>query len=71
MTNPYRILVGNPGGKERLGRARRRWEDSIKMNVKETGWEGVYGVCHEPVVASYKHSNEHCDSLNGGYFLTS
>jgi hypothetical protein len=29
----YRILVGKPEGKGSLGRARRRWEDSIKMDI--------------------------------------
>jgi len=24
-----------------LGRNRPRWEDNIKMNLRETGWEGV------------------------------
>jgi hypothetical protein len=27
----YRVLVGKPEGKRPLGRPRRRWEDSIKM----------------------------------------
>jgi hypothetical protein len=31
--NAYRILVGNPKGKRPLGRRRRRWEDSIKMDL--------------------------------------
>jgi hypothetical protein len=31
----YRILVGKPEGKRTLGRHRRRWEDNIKMDLKE------------------------------------
>jgi hypothetical protein len=27
----YRVLVGKPEGRRRLGRPRRRWEDNIKM----------------------------------------
>jgi hypothetical protein len=27
----YRVLVGKPEGRRRLGRQRRRWEDNIKM----------------------------------------
>jgi hypothetical protein len=37
----YRILVGNPEGKTPLGRPRRRWVDNIKMNLKETRWDGM------------------------------
>jgi hypothetical protein len=36
--NAYRILVGKPEGKRPLGRPRRRWEDNIKMNLREIGW---------------------------------
>jgi hypothetical protein len=39
--NAYRILVGKPEGKRPLGRLRRRWEDSIKMNLREIGWDGM------------------------------
>jgi hypothetical protein len=37
----YKILVGKPEGKRLLGRPRRRWEDNIRMDLRETGWEGV------------------------------
>jgi hypothetical protein len=37
----YRTLVGKPEGKRLLGRPRRRWVDEIKMNLRETGWDGV------------------------------
>jgi len=33
----YRLLVGKPEGKRPLGRPRRRWNDSIKINLKEVG----------------------------------
>jgi hypothetical protein len=39
--NAYRILVGKPGGKGPLGRPRRRWVDSINMDLREIGWDGV------------------------------
>jgi hypothetical protein len=29
------------GRKEPFGRPRRRWENNIKMDLKEIGWEGV------------------------------
>jgi hypothetical protein len=39
--NVYRVLVGKPEGKRPLGRPRRRWEDGIKMNLREIGWGAV------------------------------
>jgi hypothetical protein len=33
--------VGNPEEKRTLGRSRRRWEDNIKMDFREIGWDGV------------------------------
>jgi hypothetical protein len=37
----YRVLVGRPEGKRPLERFRHRWEDNIKMNLKEIGIDGV------------------------------
>jgi hypothetical protein len=31
----YRVLVGKPEGRRPLGRPRRRWEDNIKMYLRE------------------------------------
>jgi hypothetical protein len=39
--NVYRILVGKPEGKRPLGRPRHRWVDNIKMDLRETGWDGM------------------------------
>jgi hypothetical protein len=39
--NAYRILVGKPEGKRPLGRPRRKWVDNIKMDLRETGWDGA------------------------------
>jgi hypothetical protein len=36
--NACGILVAQPEGKRSLGRPRRRWEDNIKLNVRELGW---------------------------------
>jgi hypothetical protein len=33
----YRVLVGKREAKRPLGRRRRRWEDNIKMDLKEMG----------------------------------
>jgi hypothetical protein len=37
----YRVLVGRPEGKRPLGRPRRRWEDNIKMDIREMGIDGA------------------------------
>jgi hypothetical protein len=37
----YNILVGRPEGRRPLGRPRRRWEDNIKMDLREIGFGDV------------------------------
>jgi hypothetical protein len=34
-------LFGKPEGKRPLGRSWRRWEDNIRSDLRETGWEVV------------------------------
>jgi hypothetical protein len=41
MISAYSILVGKPEGKRSLGRPRCRWEDNIRMYLREIGWEHV------------------------------
>jgi hypothetical protein len=41
MRKAYGISVGKPEGKRPLGRLRSRWEDVIRMDLREIGWEGV------------------------------
>jgi hypothetical protein len=36
----YEVLVGKPEGKRPLGRPRRRWEDGIRMDLREIGLRG-------------------------------
>jgi hypothetical protein len=33
----YKVLVGKPEGKRPLGRATRRWEDEIRLDLRESG----------------------------------
>jgi hypothetical protein len=35
--NAFKILTGTPTGKRLLGRLKRRWEDNIRMDLKEMG----------------------------------
>jgi hypothetical protein len=37
----YKALAGKTKGKRPLGRPRRRWEDGIRMDLREIGW-GVW-----------------------------
>jgi hypothetical protein len=37
----YRVLMGKPEGNSPLGRTRRRWEDNIKMDIKEVVCGGM------------------------------
>jgi hypothetical protein len=37
----YRVLVGKPEGKRPLGRPGCRWEDGIRMDLREIGWGSV------------------------------
>jgi hypothetical protein len=36
----YKVSVGKPEGKRPLGRPRRRWEDGIRMDLREIGLGG-------------------------------
>jgi len=53
----YRVLVGKPEGKRPLGKSRHRWEDNIKMHLKEVECGGMDWIelaldrdrCWEPV----------------------
>ena len=35
VRSAFKILTGTPAGKIPLGRPRRRWEDNIRMDLKE------------------------------------
>jgi len=37
----YRASVGKPEGKRSLGTPKRKWEDNIKMDLKEMEWKVV------------------------------
>jgi hypothetical protein len=38
-----KILAGKPKGRRPLGRTRNRWEDNVRMVLREIGWEGLTG----------------------------
>jgi hypothetical protein len=39
--NAYRILAGKPEGNRLLGRPKCRWEDNIRMDLREIGLGGM------------------------------
>jgi hypothetical protein len=41
ITYSYKVLVRKPEGKRPLGRPRRRWEDGIRIDLREIGLGGV------------------------------
>jgi hypothetical protein len=41
MRNAYNILVGKPEGERSLRRSRCKWEDNIRVDLREIGCKGV------------------------------
>jgi hypothetical protein len=39
--NAFKIWVGKPEWKRPLGRPKHRWEDNIKMDLREIRWNGM------------------------------
>ena len=62
--NSYRIVVGKPQREKPLGQPRCRWEDDIKMSLKDIGWEDVDCVEQGQVAGICKHSNNDGDDNN-------
>jgi hypothetical protein len=72
--NAYKILVRKPEMKIQLQRPRHRWQDNIRMDIREIGWE-VLDLMH------MSHDKDHWQALlkkvinlwdpqNIRYFLT-
>jgi hypothetical protein len=53
----YRVLMRKPEGKRPLERPRRSWEDGIRMDLRETGWESV-DWSQGPVAGSCEYGDE-------------
>jgi hypothetical protein len=70
----YRALVGKPEGRRPLGRPRRRWEDNIKMGLREVAGEhglDQSGSGEGQVASSCECGYEPSGSINAGNFLSS
>jgi hypothetical protein len=66
-------LEGKPEGKRPLGRPMRRWEDNIRMDLREVYWEGVDCMLltqdRDRWRTLFDHGNEPSGSIQGGEFL--
>jgi hypothetical protein len=62
------LVEREPEEKSPLGRRRCRWENNIKVDVKEIGCEGVDWIClAEGHVADFcQHGNERSRSIKCG-----
>ena len=66
------ILVGKPEGRRQLGRRRCRWEDNIKMYIREVGWgleRDRSGSRYGKLVGACECCNELLGSINCGEFF--
>jgi hypothetical protein len=70
----YRVLVGRPEEKRPRGRPRSRWEDNIKMDLKEIVFDGTNQIRmaeKSPMASFCEHGNEPSGSIKkAGYSLT-
>jgi hypothetical protein len=51
----HKVLVEKPEGKRPLGGPRHRWEDVIRMDLRETGWGGFSGFCIGTCGGCFEH----------------
>ena len=68
----YRVLVGKPEGRRPLGRRGLRWEDNIKMDIIEVGFEArILSIWLKIGTAngSCECGNEPSGSMKCGEFL--
>jgi hypothetical protein len=67
----YRVLVGRPEGKRPVGRPRSRWEDNIKMDLREIRIDEANWIHLAQDKVHCKHSNKPSGSIRKQDFLTS
>jgi hypothetical protein len=58
--NSYSFLVGKPEANNQIGRSIYRNEDNIKMDVKETEWNGVDWVYPAQNTRWFKYDRDLC-----------
>ena len=68
----YRVFVRKHEGRRPLLTLRFRWEDNIKMDLRDVGWgNGLYRSCsvQGQVAGSCECGNEHSKSIKCGEFI--
>jgi hypothetical protein len=58
MRNSYRSLFGEPERNRQLRELSRRWENNIKMDLKEVGFEGVDCIHVFQELGNFLHYNK-------------
>jgi hypothetical protein len=58
-------LVEKTEGNRQFARPRRRWENNIKLDLREIAYEGVGGLKWDLVAGSCEHGNEPSGSIKG------
>jgi hypothetical protein len=70
--NVHKFVVGTSAGRRIFERPNRRWENIIKIDLRETGREGVDWVHVQsgqgPLAGSCEHGNAKSGSIKGGEF---
>jgi hypothetical protein len=70
MRNAYKVMNRKPDGKTQVERPRRRWDDNIKANLKETVGALVLGSsCSDRGCRFYERGNKHLSTTKLGDFL--
>jgi hypothetical protein len=69
MGDAHNIFVVKPEGKRVLGRSRYRWEDNIKMGLKQIGYGGVEWI-HQAQDKVWSKGIEPSGSISAGSFVT-
>ena len=69
--NAYIVLVGKPESKRPLGRPRRRWENNIKIDLREVMQRPDRSYSrYVPTAGLCKGGNEPQDSLKANYLVS-
>lgn len=67
MRNSHSILVTNPEGKRSLGRPRRRWENTLGMDLNKcVDW--IHWAENLDLVGCCENGNKPSTSIKGGEF---
>jgi hypothetical protein len=72
IRNAYSILVGKSEGRSPFGRPRHKWEDNIKMDLREIGTEVVDWIHlaqDRDQWRALEYGNETLSSIKGGEFF--